>query len=104
MLAITILSLLPGSLRPHTNLPGKMEHALAYALTGALLFFGYVTPRERLILWCGLAAGSAIFELLQNFAPGRSPALTDSLASIAGLTFDFAVGALAGRAFQSSSS
>lgn len=75
--AITALSLAPGSLRPHTGLPGRMEHALAYGVTGALLFVGYWRPRDRTLLWIGLAACSALFELLQNFAPGRSPAIAD---------------------------
>ena len=38
--AIMVLSLVPGSLRPHTGFPGQMEHALAYGLIGALLCVG----------------------------------------------------------------
>jgi VanZ family protein len=53
----------------------------------------YGKPRDRLLLWIGLAARSALFELLQNFVPGRSPAVIDSLASIAGLTVGFIAGA-----------
>jgi hypothetical protein len=41
VLIIAILSLVPGNLRPHTVLPGPLEHTLAYALTGAALAFGY---------------------------------------------------------------
>ena len=77
VVAIMALSLAPGSLRPHTGLPGQMEHALAYGLTGAVLCVGYVENRDRLLLWIGLAACSGFFEFLQNFAPGRSPAVTD---------------------------
>jgi hypothetical protein len=51
-----VLSLAPGSLRPHTGLPGQMEHALAYGLRGAILCVGYGKPRDRLLLWIGLAA------------------------------------------------
>jgi len=94
LVAIAVLSLVPGSLRPHSGMPGKMEHALAYGLTGALLCVGYVKPRDRLVLWSGLAICSALFELLQNFAPGRSPAIADSLASVAGLTAGFIVAAV----------
>ena len=93
IVAITIASLVPGSLRPHAGLPGPIEHALAYCLIGTLLCVGYVTPRERLFFWIGLAACSALFEILQNFVPGRSLAVIDSLASIAGLTAGFASGA-----------
>ena len=53
----------------------------------------YGKPRDRLLLWIGLAACSALFELLQDLSPGRSPAVIDSLASIAGLTAGFVAGA-----------
>jgi hypothetical protein len=91
--AITIASLVPGSLRPHVGLPGPIEHALAYCLTGAMHCIGYLTPRERLFFWVGLASCSALFEILQHFVPGRSPSVVDSLASIAGLTVGFGSGA-----------
>ncbi len=90
---ITIASLVPGSMRPHAGLPGPIEHALAYCLTGAMLCIGYLAPRERLFFWIGLAICSGLFEILQHFAPGRSPAVVDSLASIAGLTAGFGAGA-----------
>jgi VanZ family protein len=96
VVAIAAASLAPGHLRPHIGLPGQMEHALAYGLTGALLSVGYVRPYDRLGLWFGLAACSALFEILQHFVPGRSPNFLDSLASIAGLT----AGLLAGAALQ----
>ncbi len=89
IVAITALSLVPGFLRPHSGLPGKMEHALAYGVTGALLFVGYAKPRDRLALWIALAACSALFELLQHLSPGRSPSVGDCLASIAGLSAGF---------------
>jgi VanZ family protein len=82
VVAIMVLSLVPGSLRPHTGLPGQMEHALAYGLTGALLCVGFGKPRDSLLLWIGLAGYSALFELLQNFVPGRSPAVIDSLPAL----------------------
>jgi hypothetical protein len=97
---ISVASLVPGSMRPHAGLPGPVEHALAYCLTGAILCIGYSGPRERLFFWISLASCSALFEILQHFVPGRSPAVVDSLASIAGLTVGFGAGAAIQTVFR----
>jgi VanZ family protein len=94
VLTITVLSLLPGEERPHTGLSGRLEHAMAYAGTGFFIWFGYLHPRHRALFWCGLAIASGVFEVLQNFIPGRSPSILDALASTLGLTFGFLVSAL----------
>ena len=94
VLTITILSLLPGEERPHTGLSGRLEHAMAYAGTGFFIWFGYHHPRHRALFWCGLAIASCVFEVLQNFIPGRSPSVFDALASTLGLTFGYSVSAL----------
>jgi VanZ family protein len=93
VLTITILSLLPGDERPHTGFSGRLEHALAYAGTGVLIWFGYSDPRHRALFWIGLAIASGVFEVLQNFVPGRSPSIFDALASTLGLTFGFVAAA-----------
>jgi VanZ family protein len=92
--AISILSLVPGAERPHTGMPGRAEHFIAYAGTGFFVALGYVGRRQRGVAWIGLAAASGLFELLQNFVPGRSPSFFDALASSGGLTCGMAVGAL----------
>ena len=99
--AITVLSLLPGEERPHTGLPGRLEHAMAYAGTSFLFWFGYSDPRHRLLIWIGLAIASGLFEALQNFIPGRSPSILDALASTLGLTFGFMGAALLHRSVLS---
>jgi len=99
--AITVLSLLPGEERPHTGLPGRFEHAMAYAGTGFLFWFGYSDPRPRLMIWIGLAITSGVFEALQNFIPGRSASILDALASTLGLTFGFMGGALLHQSMSS---
>jgi hypothetical protein len=38
VLAIIVLSLVPGAYRPHTGLPGVAEHFIAYYSTGFLSF------------------------------------------------------------------
>src|ERR1017187_7721824 len=70
VLMIAILSLVPGNLRPHTVLPGPLEHTLAYALTGAALACGYRRMDFRLLCLVGLSAGSVVLEILQVFIPG----------------------------------
>ena len=91
--AIAALSLIPGVLRPHTLLPGWGEHFIAYAGTGIFLALGYLDLRQRLVACVGLAAASGVFEILQNFIPGRSPNPFDALASVSGLILGLALGA-----------
>jgi VanZ family protein len=95
VLTIAVLSLLPGEERPHTGLAGRLEHAIAYAGTGFFFWFGYSDPRHRALFWIGLAIASGVFEVLQNFVPGRSPSIFDALASTLGLTFGCMAAALA---------
>ncbi len=90
---IVVLSLVPGSARPHTIFPGRIEHFIAYAGTGFLSGFAYRAARERLSVWIGLAAASCIFEIVQEFVPGRSPSPLDALASTSGLTVGLILGA-----------
>ena len=92
--AIAVLSLLPGAERPHTGAPGRFEHFVAYGGTGFLLALGYLGRRQRLVAWISLAGASGVFEILQNFIPGRSPSLFDALASTGGLTLGMAVGVI----------
>jgi len=96
--AIAVLSLLPGDARPHTGFPGKLEHFVAYAGTGLVFALGCFEPRRRLAFWLGLGIASGLFEVLQNFVPGRSPSVFDALASILGLS----CGLLAGVAVAGS--
>jgi VanZ family protein len=91
--AITILSLVPGSERPHSGFPGQAEHFAAYACTGLALSLAYLGLRERLAFWLGLAAASGVFEILQIWIPGRDAKIQDAFASTAGLTTGLIVGA-----------
>jgi hypothetical protein len=93
--AITVLSLVPGTLRPHTFLPGRAEHFMAYAGTGFFFVLGYLDIRQRILAWIGLAIASGVFEILQAFIPGRSPSSLDALSSTGGLTFGLAMGLIA---------
>jgi VanZ family protein len=92
--AIAVLSLVPGFLRPHTLLPGRAEHFVAYAGAGFFFVLGYLDVRQRILAWVGIAVASGVFEILQAFIPGRSSSSLDALASTGGLTFGLAVGLL----------
>jgi VanZ family protein len=93
--AITILSLVPGHMRPHTGFPGQAEHFAAYACTGFALSLAHLRLRERLMFWSGLATASGVFEILQIWIPGRGAKIQDALASTLGLTAGLVLGAMA---------
>lgn len=67
-----------------TNLPGQVEHIIAYAGAAAIAMAGYGLARHRArIIGCfWLYAG--VLEYLQNFSPGRDPQLIDFAASALG--------------------
>ncbi len=88
------LALLPGSWQERTSLPGPVEHFIAYSGTGFVL--ALFLPRR--LLWPAaalLAAYSGLMEILQNFSPGRDPAVRDFLVSSAGAFFGAGIGWLA---------
>jgi VanZ family protein len=91
--AITVLSVVPGSERPHTNLPGMAEHFAAYACTGFALSLAYRGLRERLIFWAALGTASGIFEILQIWIPGRACEIEDVAVSTLGVTTGLLLGA-----------
>src|SRR5260370_40112186 len=67
-----------------TDLPGQIEHIIAYTGSTAVAMAGYGLSRgaARIIGCVWLYA--AILEYLQNFSPGRNPALADFAASAFG--------------------
>jgi VanZ family protein len=83
---LAVLSLLPleeiQSVR--TDLPGQVEHIIAYAGSTAIAMGAYGLSRgaARIIGLFWLYAG--ILEYLQNFSPGRNPAVLDFTASALG--------------------
>ena len=87
VVAIAVLSLVPGDTRPYIISSGRTEHFMAYAGAGFFFAWGYCGLRERLLAWVGLSIASCLFEILQNFVPGRTLSALDALASTSGLTF-----------------
>jgi VanZ family protein len=92
---IVVLSVVPGSDRPHTVLPGGAEHFVAYAGTGFFFALGYHSGRERRLAWIGLTLLSCLSEVIQLMIPGRSPNVLDALASSSGAAFGLTVGIVA---------
>jgi VanZ family protein len=81
-IAVAVLSLVPGHDRPHTGIPGDLEHALAYAFTALATSIGW--PRARgLGVVLALTIMSGAFEVCQFWIPGRgSSALTWIISSL----------------------
>lgn len=94
VVVIAVLSLVPGDARPHTGLPGRWEHFVAYAGTGLLFALAYDRLGQRMLALVGLAIASGALEFLQNLVPGRSPSVFDALASTSGVVCGFLFGAI----------
>jgi len=86
---IVVLSLIPGSYRPHTGAPGGFEHVLAYALTAMALAMGWRTRSQHLRIVVGLFVLASALELTQLFVPGRSAdwgtPITSGLGGVGGI-------------------
>src|SRR5262249_54116085 len=81
---IAMLSLVPGSGRPHVMATGQLEHFVAYAGTAALLAAGY-TPKGQFIgILVLLPVYAACLETLQIFVPGRNAQMIDVVAGAIG--------------------
>jgi VanZ family protein len=85
VLMLTVLSLVPGDLRPHTPMPGRLDHFMAYGLTGLVIAIGYAPKLIRLSWWGALTVAAGAFECAQAHIPGRSPSMFDAMASSGGL-------------------
>jgi VanZ family protein len=83
-LTLVVLSLLPGSERPHTGLPGQIEYVIAYCATAFFLGLRYSTARARVGVVLFLALLAAALELAQHWIPGRHSQIIDFVASSAG--------------------
>lgn len=99
--SIVVLSLVPGSERPHTGMPGQFEHVLAYALTAAAFGLGYRERRIRLALVAMLIGLAVVLETAQILIPGRVAQALDvaagSLGAVLGMTAAAAAAALTKR-------
>jgi len=84
VVALIVLSLVPGNERPHTGFPGQIEHLVAYCGTSGLLALGYPTVRGRFRAVAMLVLLAATLEVVQQWVPGRHSQFIDFAASSAG--------------------
>ena len=86
VVVLAVLSVTPSKeiAAVRTDLPGQVEHIIAYAGSTAIAMAGYGLNRSavRVISWFWLYAG--VLEYLQNFSPGRNPELVDFASSALG--------------------
>jgi len=91
---IVVLSLVPGTLRPHTGAGGSMEHLAAYTLVATAFGFGLANTRQAFVYGIGLTAVAGLLEELQHFSPGRTPNIEGFLASSSGVGLGFGMCAI----------
>jgi O-antigen ligase len=95
VLAIIVLSLVPGADRPHTGLPGMVEHFIAYCFTASALAFGFRTRAAWIAIALGLTLLATSMEVLQLWVPGRHSAISDAIISSFGGLLGVALGGVA---------
>jgi hypothetical protein len=91
VLAIIVLSLVPGQWRPSTGLPKALEHGLAYWIAAGVLMMAGRARWPQMLLLIVLAG---VLEVGQAWVPGRDSNPTDFLASSAGALLGFGLSSL----------
>ena len=95
VLAIGVVSLVPGQGRPHVLSQNQWEHLAAYVVAGMLLGTGYPRSKTMVLIGVALTAYGGALELAQLWVPGRMARLTDfghsALGAWIGLTVIFLV-------------
>ncbi|HZM08327.1 MAG TPA: VanZ family protein [Methylocella sp.] len=94
VLAIIVLSLVPGVDRPHTGLPGEAEHFIAYCSTGTAFALGFWSRGSRIMVALGLTLLAGLMEIMQLWVPGRHSAIADAVVSSTGGLLGIALGGL----------
>jgi VanZ family protein len=84
VLAIIVLSVVPGKMRPHILGNDYCEHFAAYFITGSLLAIGYLRPMQLLSSGVLLAICAGSLEFVQLWVPGRTASVADFAISTIG--------------------
>jgi VanZ family protein len=82
VLTITLLSVVPGNMRPHILGNDRFEHFAAYFLTGGL--WAIARPKQLLPSDLLLTIGAGSLELAQLWIPGRLASAGDFVTSAIG--------------------
>jgi VanZ family protein len=94
IVAVLVLSWVPGDSRPTIGTSNLIEHFGAYFVTTLVTIVAFVPPRTIRSVLVGMILLAGVAELGQNFVPGREPKVIDFLASSVGaatITCVFAV-------------
>lgn len=97
VVAIAILSLVPRNWHGINNAAthGPLQHLVAYFGTALAIGLGIRERRNPAILMTALVAYAGLMEILQNYSPGRNPAMEgfvwSSLGAVAGAFLAFAI-------------
>jgi VanZ family protein len=83
VLVIVMGSLLPQAERISSGLPGKLEHFVAYSVTGLLLGLTISNRNGPTLAAIGLACLAFLLEFLQQWSPGRHPRVSDAVVGVA---------------------
>lgn len=94
VLAIIVLSLVPGTYRPHTGLPGVAEHFITYCSTAFAFALGFRSSASRVVIALVLTLLAGSMEVLQLWVPGRHSAISDAVFSSLGGLLGIALGGL----------
>src|SRR5262249_27553483 len=84
VVAIVVVSLLPGDARPDTGLPGQIDHIIAYCGTAGLLGLGYPAAKLRFGMIVMLISVASTLEVAGRWIPGGPPQFIGFAASVAG--------------------
>lgn len=94
---IAVLSLVPGTVRPHTGASGYIEHIIAYTITAALLSIGYRGHLSAPVIVGALSAYAGVLEICQIYIPGRFAGVIDWIVGTFGAACGCTIGWLAAR-------
>lgn len=83
-LSIVILSLVPGSMRPHILRNDHLEHFVAYLAVASLWAVGNRRSGRLLASGLLLAACAGLLEVAQLWIPGRTASIVDFASSAIG--------------------
>jgi VanZ family protein len=84
VLAIVVVSLVPGQLRPDVLGEKHFEHLAAYLGAAILLAVGYPRRLQFILIGVSLSVCSGVLEIVQLWIPGRSSSAADFAASSLG--------------------
>jgi hypothetical protein len=84
VLAIVVVSVVPGRLRPDILGEKHIEHLAAYLGAAILLAAGYPRRLQFILIGILLSVCSGVLEIVQLWVPGRSSSAADFAASSLG--------------------